>query len=550
MLVVHKALSRKTSPVLLDLFLVSAVANIVSLALPLAMLQIYDRIIPNQNIGTAWFLLSGVFIAILIETFLRSSKAMIIAAICEKWEVQHYAQSLTSIITADYRELDRIGKSRILQLLKSITQIREFKGGQAQSALFDLPFSLIFILLVCYLGGTLVLIPVAFSLISILYTIYSGYHLSNNIVNLEYTERRNNNFIRLMFENIWGIKATGAQNQLQEEYQKRHQAHYNETVKQGKKSANLKEISNLLSLATTVSMVAFGAIAVIDGEISIGALTACTILASKAMAPISSLIATWQKFDVVRKTHRNIDHLRYLRRDLRNGGQEDITELTGNLSISDLSKHNITSPKFLSASAGETILLESARPSDIYKLMLSIAGLDRVAERSGVTIDGHAPGTIPRSTFAKHVRLVCDRSNLWPGSLLDNLTGFDANARQEALALAEAIKLTDVINKLPKGFLTPVSDGIVEELGPSTIQRIALVRALVGSPSLLLFYYADVYLDMYGIQTLTERLSEIQPSTTILLASHSDKVRALASRTITLQRNPSTQKSPATGECR
>ena len=149
-----------------ELLLSSVFINILSLALPFTMLQIYDRILPNEAYGTAVVLVVGVGIAILLELLLRYARSWLLASSAANYELTTISKLVDSLMKADYHHMESLGSGAIAQGLKGVGEMREVYSGQAAVAMMDLPFVMIFLGLVAYIGGPLVFIPILVWLIA------------------------------------------------------------------------------------------------------------------------------------------------------------------------------------------------------------------------------------------------------------------------------------------------------------------------------------------------------------------------------------------------
>ena len=138
----------------------SLLINILSLAIPLVVLQIYDRILPNQSYGTAVLLVCGASVAILLDAFLRFVRSWILAAASINTEKNMYSYILHQLTELPAKELLSLKPGNLQEGLKGVSSIKEFYSGGLLSGLIDVPFVLIFLSLVAYVGGGLVFIPI------------------------------------------------------------------------------------------------------------------------------------------------------------------------------------------------------------------------------------------------------------------------------------------------------------------------------------------------------------------------------------------------------
>ncbi|MGH1409684.1 MAG: ABC transporter transmembrane domain-containing protein [Aeromonas sp.] len=155
------------------LFMASLAMHLLALALPLALLQIYDRILPAQAYGTALLLVLGVGIAIVLEAVLRYGRQVLLAAVGARYEAQLTAQAIERFYQADVQTVELRGSALWLEAFRAIGQLRDFWSGQAGVALYELPFMLIYLALIAYVGGVwLALVPAGFFILSVMLAWY------------------------------------------------------------------------------------------------------------------------------------------------------------------------------------------------------------------------------------------------------------------------------------------------------------------------------------------------------------------------------------------
>ena len=144
-----------------SLLALSVASNILALALPLALLQVYDRIVPNQSQGTAVVMFSVVLVALLADGFLRYVRFRTLAHIAARFEFASTQRLVERIFSSKLSELMQVRSGRLRAAIAALTQSRELYTGQGLLPFFDAPFGVIFLLFVWYIGGYLVLVPIA-----------------------------------------------------------------------------------------------------------------------------------------------------------------------------------------------------------------------------------------------------------------------------------------------------------------------------------------------------------------------------------------------------
>lgn len=138
---------------------VALMLNLFSLALPVMMLQVYDRIIPHQAFQTLVVLIVCVLIALLMEACLRVARSWLTDWTAASNEHAGICAAIDRFCAVDISSFEASGPAAHMQRLGAISRLREFYSGQALTAFVDLPFAALFLLLMAYLGGWLVVVP-------------------------------------------------------------------------------------------------------------------------------------------------------------------------------------------------------------------------------------------------------------------------------------------------------------------------------------------------------------------------------------------------------
>jgi ATP-binding cassette, subfamily C, bacterial LapB len=157
-----------------EVSLASFAINLLALALPLAMLQVYDRILGSSGWATAVALLGWVAVAIVLEVFCRFGRSLLLANRAAEFELNAQVAGLQKLLRTDFRAIETKGSSRLLALLEAPAKLRDLYSGQGYVALYDLPFAIVFLGLVFYIGGNIVLIPLSAFVVVVIFAAVSG----------------------------------------------------------------------------------------------------------------------------------------------------------------------------------------------------------------------------------------------------------------------------------------------------------------------------------------------------------------------------------------
>jgi ATP-binding cassette, subfamily C, bacterial LapB len=146
----------------------SSAISVLSLAVPLAIFQTYDCILPNQAYRTTVVLALGVLIAVILEAVLRYSRAVLFAYVGSAIEAQGTVGLLNHVMHADGRALHRLPMPVLTNAFRAVWEIRDFWSGNAAAALHELPFAAIYVVLIGYIAGWLALIPLSLTIVAAL----------------------------------------------------------------------------------------------------------------------------------------------------------------------------------------------------------------------------------------------------------------------------------------------------------------------------------------------------------------------------------------------
>ncbi|MCL1144186.1 ABC transporter transmembrane domain-containing protein [Shewanella gaetbuli] len=526
----HKAFS--------ELLLSSTFINLLSLALPFTMLQIYDRILPNQGYGTATILVSGVAIAIVLELLLRYGRSWLLAASAANFELETTTNVVRKLMQADYRHVEAMGTGKVTNGLASIASMRELYSGQAIVALMDFPFVLIFLALVAYIGGPLVFIPIAVWLVVGGLVFVIGKKLAVATEQLAMSDAQRTRMLILVLSGLTTAKALSLEDRLSSIY---NDINHQRLAKQQQVdwlSAKLQEIIQGASQGTTLLLVMLGCLEVLNGDLTTGGLAACSILAGRAIAPLSAIISLRSRVVSAKTAMSHVDDLTAIPAEpftAKKAYQQKIP--FGPVTFHDVNSTNLGTQitQFnLHVAPNSLVVLKSDPLSHASHLLSIVSGFQTVTSGK-VTIDNVDIYDHDSKEYRQSVNYVAPWPTLFAGSLLENMTMFRAEYEPQAMAIAEQLGLTAKIAELPNGYQTLVGDSDSQMLNRGAIKLIALVRAIVQQPSILLLDEPMISLDADAQNRLIKLLASLKAEMTIIAASHYQQLADISDQLVTVE---------------
>lgn len=499
-----------------EVMVISLTTHLLALALPLALLQTYDRIIPNAAQGTLVFLVIGVGVAIFMEALLRFGRSVLFAHIGARLEAETSVRLVDRIIRADIRAVERRGVAALADTIRSVGRVRDFWSGNAATALYEAPFVFVYIGLIAYIGGWLAVIPLALTLAALIASLGLARLVRTACRVRNAAEADQRSFVWCVFEGLGEVKSLAAETAIARDFAALQARLMHAGAVLETRMGWIRENGATLGQLATILIVGFGAILVIDGRLTTGGLAACTLLAGRSIAPAMAAFTYLGRLGEAREAQTKIDETLALPEApvFRGRAGETRAFEDGNLEVSApvLGRQALTVP------AGSLVHLTGPDTAQLSHLMSCIAALSE-DEAISVLYDGAPAGAFDPIGFRASVVLVTGSPSLVPGSILNNLTLFDPRLNAAARDLADQLGLTPYVDKLRNGMMTAVGPLAAETLDTGVCQRIGIIRGLLRRPRVLLLDQAANALDIDGVRRLGAVLHGLRGQTTTLLTT-------------------------------
>jgi len=530
-----------TREVLGSILLASLIVNVLSLAFPMTLLQIYDRIIPNVAYNTLVLLVIGVGVAILLETILRSLRSYVGAWADSKFEHLIGCEAFHHIIGCSLQEFISEGTGAHIKRINSINQMRDFYAGQALVSMADMPFVILLFAFIAYIAGYLVLVPITLLTIFLSLTVAHASKLGDVLRNRQRHDERRSSFIIESLSNIHTIKSVTMESQMMRRYERLQRTSAVSDFEISQLGSESMLNSTLMSQLTIVLVVTFGSIMVIKGQLTIGGMAACTLLSGRVLQPVSSLVSVWTRLQTIKIARDELQSILDLPLESKEGAKPlEVTD--GAIEFKDimfrykedtpyvLKGFNLNIPAKAAISIGGAGL---SGKSTVCWLLLAMLK----PQTGSVTIDGQDIHQCQAQSVRKNIAYLPQEGVLFNGTIIENLTMFEQGreVRSRAIAAAKFVGLSEVIERLPQGYETPVADQSIDALPRGIRQRIAIARAFVHEPLIVIFDEANAAIDVQGDNTLKKVLQKLVGKVTLIIISHRPSVSKIATTHYTLE---------------
>lgn len=526
---------KSTGSVFFSIIVASLIINLLGLAFPLALLQIYDRIIPNIAINTLVLLAAGVGFAILLEALLKITRTYVGAWADAKFEHIVGCNAFSRLIHAALPVVESEGMGVHIKRLNAINTLRDFYAGQAIVSLVDLPFIFVLLALIFYIAGILVLVPIGMLSILLFLASKNSHRLRTILDSRQNKDDRRFNYIIETLTNIHTVKSVSMEAQMQRRYERLQRTSSANDFDVSMESAKATGMGMSLSQLTLVAVVAFGSLLVINGQLTIGGLAACTLLSGRCLQPVNVMVGLWARLQSIKIAREDLNTL--LRMPLEEEpGLPDMPKLKGKVELQNVSfkypdsENKILEKVNLKLEPNEIIALSGEGLSGKSTLMELILGILK-PDTGKILLDGNDISEFNAESYRQQIAYLPQNPKLFNGTILENLTLFrEEQYYNEAILASRAAGLHTIVEQLPKGYDTLVANQAIDSLPRGTTQRIAMARVLLTKPALLIFDEANTSVDMQGDAIIRRMLERIESKCSMIIISHRPSILQLAKR--------------------
>lgn len=522
-----------------DIMIAAFAVNMFALAMPLFTMNVYDRVLPNRATETLWVMAIGIALIVIGDLILRTVRGYFLDWASTRIDIKLTARIMEQVLGIRLEQRPNSVGS-FASNLRSFETVRDFITSATITTMIDIPFGLIFIGVMAWISWPMI-IPVVFGAILILFYSLSVQTKMHDLSETMYRASAMRNAI--LIESLVGletVKALGIEGKMQRKWE--HSAHYLTEVASKLRllSSSINNGASSIQQLTTVSMVILGTYLVINGDLTMGGLIACTMLASRALVPISQTAGLLTQYHNASTSLTSLDEImhrpverpldaNFLSRPAFNG---DIEFREVSFSYPGTEEDALTKVSF-KIKRGEHVALlgrMGSGKSTIHKLILGL-----YQPTSGaILIDGIDARQIDPAELRRCIGYVQQDTHLFYGTMRENLTVSAQHADDAAvLAAAHVGGIDEFVNSHPKGFDMLVGER-GETLSGGQKQGVGIARAMINKPAILLLDEPTSAMDHSGEDAIKRRLAETTKNKTLVLISHRSSLFDLVDRIIVI----------------
>ncbi len=527
---------RDYRPAIRTTFILSLAINLLMLASPLFMLQVYDRVLTSRSIPTLIVLttlVAGAFLfAAFLETVRQRLMARIGAGVARILGPAAYAATLDRAVTLN-------ASADADQPIRDLDSIRQYLSGTSTSAFLDLPWLPIYAA-VAFVLHPLVGLMTVIAAILLFVLAYSNERSTRSLgAEGAVHKQRAHQVVDSARQGVEALRAMKIETRFQDRWTSERDTAQRHHLKLTDRVAAHGAFSRMLRLFLQSAVLALAAALAIGGEMSAGSIIAASVIMSRALAPVEQITAQWEAFQNARRA------LHRLRLTLPASPAPDtrveLPKSRGALVVEDLvvtapqAKKPIVFDVRFSLEPGDGLGIIGMSGSGKSALVRTLAGV-WPALSGKVRLDGAALEQWPAEQLGRAIGYVPQDVQLFSGTVAGNISRFAADLNSDAVVrAAQRAGVHEMILRLPNGYQTEIGEGGVC-LSAGQRQRIALARAFYSEPSLLLLDEPNSALDGPGETALIETLMQARKDgVTVVIVSHRPTTLQVTNKVLCLQ---------------
>jgi len=525
-------------------FGITAVADLLSVAPLLYMMQVFDRVISSRS-GVTLVSLTLIILALYIFwtaiEWIRS-RLMVRLSLRIDWDLS------ADIFDASFRRYVGRKNVNVHQLLGDLTAVRQFLTGQGVLTIMDAPFAIIFIII----GGLFHPYLALFALVAALLMLVAGY-LTQKVTTpiLKVANDANAEAARVATNSLRQAEATlalGMMGAIRQKWYNQHHKYLQNQVNASEASGLMGGFSGYLQKALPSLQMALAAFLAMEGLITGGMVMVASMLIAKSVAPMQKLIANWKELVAAKQSYDRLNAL--LQDDAKREMQMQLPAVMGHMVVSKASAvppgHNkpVLMDIDFQVLPGQAVAIVGPSAAGKTCLARLLVGIWKPA-RGSVRLDAVELSDWNPDEFGPQIGYVPQEIEFFEGTVAENIARLGQIDPEKVVQAAKLIGMHEIILGFPKGYDTELGEtGFA--LSGGQRQRLAIARAFYGIPKYIVMDEPNANLDEVGESALVQAVSYLKTQgSAIIMTTHRPRLVSVVDKLLVLRNGQQVGFGPA-----
>jgi ATP-binding cassette, subfamily C, bacterial LapB len=533
----HMAESRR--PLLVQLLLAAVLSNVLLIALPMFTMAVYDRVIPHAAFDTMWALAIGVMIALFADLAIRYVRLKLVDALGLSTSLAFQARLYRHLLRVKLKDGPRTAGG-ITNNMRDVDAICTLTPQLFVALAVDLPFFILLMVLLASIAGPAAFVPVVAILLLIAIHVLSHNDVERLTQEQAKLGRQQTNIVIETIGNLETVKATTAETKLLGGFERQADMSSHLTHQVRLWTGFSAQICAAVAQFALVGVVVMSVYQITSGAMTVGALAAATLIVGRALAPISQLIGYLDRLSQLSNAITTLGA--FLNTPTEAAGDDSrrsAASIAGRIDLVDVrfaypgEERPVLDGVTLRIAAGERVGI-IGRVGGGKSTLLKLIPRFYEPSAGSLLVDGHDVRQFSPRELRRSIGLLRQDTSLFDDTLRENLT-FGLDDLPQAV-FDQAVRVSGVADfaaRHPNGYGMSVGPR-GERLSGGERQAVALARALMGQPRILIMDEPTAAMDSAFEARVTRDLAAATQGMTVVIATHRMPVLALVDRIVVL----------------
>jgi ATP-binding cassette subfamily C protein LapB len=530
---------RLSAPIYKDVLWASLLINLFVLATPLFTMNVYDRVIPNNAQETLMVFTIGIVAVYVLDFFLKFTRGYLLELAGKKSDIIMSSIIFEKVLDLKLAEHPQSVGS-FASNLKDFESVRSFFTTATMTAMIDLPFAVIFLIVIYYIGGYLVFVPLVTMILILTYALFIRKPLQESIESSHEASAKKNGILIETLQNIETVKTMRMNGKMQWLWEESTGEIAEKNLKSRLLSSSIPNVTNLFIQLNTVFVVVFGVYLIQEFELTMGGLIAVVILTSRTVAPMGQAAGLISNYSDAKTSYTTLNEIIHKEAE-RPAGHEFVErpKFKGKIEFKDVCFNYpgtevpaLTNVSFV-IEPGEKVALIGrigSGKSTIAKLILKL-----YEPTSGtILIDDIDLTQIDPADMRRYTSYVPQDINLFKGTIKDNIVTSEQHPDISDVIYASQVSgVEEFVRTHPLGYEMPIGERGAGLSGGQK-QSVGIARALMQQSSIMIMDEPSNAMDQTTESILLAKLTEALAEQTLLLITQKLSLLEMTDRVIVM----------------